>query len=399
MLSYILAIAVGLGSLSLYLAIFLKPHIHRKDDLVLSGLGLFYALVLWTCGGRITGAVLLGQLAVVALLSWFLWETVSLRGVFSKPDEETVISPGTKAKIKEISLENLFNKIAINFKKKPFISSAPASSIAVETEVETEGETETETKIEPKIESVSFQELETVIEVNQELVKDTISPVENQEKIVTIKEITEDSFEDEDETEIEVKQEVKPIINVEDKKGFSFDKLISGISGIFSKKKGKIETTSVVSETEETENLVLEEKDQEIVTEGEDQVTLVEEVEDLEKLEVIEVKEVEIIENSSENGVIERENVPPEIKEISEELTELQEANIEENISLENLEETVIESKEEIIIVEESNEVLSEEKEVIKEGEEREIKIEDIKEDQAIIEPQKSAENEPDIKG
>jgi len=370
MLSYILAIAVGLGSLSLYLAIFLKPHIHRKDDLVLSGLGLFYALVLWTCAGRITGAVLLGQLAVVALLGWFVWESISLRGIFSKPDEETVISVGTQAKIKEISLGNLFDKITSKFQKKPFIPSAPAPSIAVETEVETETE----------IENVSFQELETVIEVDQELVKDSNFPVENEEEKITIEDITEDSF-GEEETEIEVNPEVKPVINMADKKGFSFDKFISGISSIFSKKKGEIKTTSVVSKTEETQNLVLEEKEHDIVAEAEEKVNLIEEVKEVEKLEVIEVKEVEIIENSGDEVSIENEDVQPEIKEISEELSELQEANIEEKISLEKIEETVTENKEEIILTEE-----------------KEVKIEDIKEDQEIIEPQILAEKEIDIK-
>ncbi|XGB39374.1 MAG: hypothetical protein LVT47_15610 [Cyanobacteria bacterium LVE1205-1] len=79
MLAYILALAVGLGSLALYLGAFLVPELHRKNDFIWSGVGLFYALVLWVCAQRITGGVLLGQTASVALLGWFAWQVVLLR--------------------------------------------------------------------------------------------------------------------------------------------------------------------------------------------------------------------------------------------------------------------------------------------------------------------------------
>ncbi|MFM7615143.1 MAG: Ycf66 family protein, partial [Synechococcales cyanobacterium] len=79
MLAYILALAVGLGSLALYLGAFLVPELHRKNDFIWSGVGLFYALVLWVCAQRITGGVLLGQAASVALLGWFAWQVVLLR--------------------------------------------------------------------------------------------------------------------------------------------------------------------------------------------------------------------------------------------------------------------------------------------------------------------------------
>jgi predicted membrane metal-binding protein len=79
MLAYVLALVIGLGSLGLYLAAFLFPEVHRKYDLVWSGVGLFYGLVLWVCAGRISGALLLGQIASVALLGWLGWQTLSLR--------------------------------------------------------------------------------------------------------------------------------------------------------------------------------------------------------------------------------------------------------------------------------------------------------------------------------
>ncbi|PSO76742.1 MAG: hypothetical protein BRC44_15245 [Cyanobacteria bacterium QS_4_48_99] len=84
MLAYILAIAVGLGSFALYITAFFFPELHRKSDFFWSGLGLFYALVLWVCAGRITGGVLLGQLAGVSLLGWLGWQTLTLRSEVSE---------------------------------------------------------------------------------------------------------------------------------------------------------------------------------------------------------------------------------------------------------------------------------------------------------------------------
>lgn len=89
MLAYLLAMAVGLASVSLYMAAFFFPEVHRRYDLIWSGVGLFYALVLWVCAGRITGAVLLGQIASVALLGWFGWQTLVLRRAQTPIDQQT----------------------------------------------------------------------------------------------------------------------------------------------------------------------------------------------------------------------------------------------------------------------------------------------------------------------
>ena len=79
MLGYLLAVLVGAGSAGLYLAAFLSPEIHRKPDFIWGGVGLFYALVLWTYSPQMTGGILVGQAASVALLGWFGWQTVKLR--------------------------------------------------------------------------------------------------------------------------------------------------------------------------------------------------------------------------------------------------------------------------------------------------------------------------------
>ncbi|WP_242541173.1 Ycf66 family protein [Phormidium pseudopriestleyi] len=92
MLPYILALAVAVGSFAIYMAAFFFPEVHRKGDLVWSGVGLFYALVLWFCAGRISGAVLLGQMASVGLLGWFGWQALTLRRQTTPLAEQTPVS-------------------------------------------------------------------------------------------------------------------------------------------------------------------------------------------------------------------------------------------------------------------------------------------------------------------
>lgn len=91
MLANILALAVALGSLAIYLTAFFFPEIHRKSDFIWSGVGLFYALVLWVCSPRITGGVLLGQTASVALLGWFGWQTLTLRYSATPATQRTAV--------------------------------------------------------------------------------------------------------------------------------------------------------------------------------------------------------------------------------------------------------------------------------------------------------------------
>jgi Ycf66 protein N-terminus len=97
MLPYVLALVVGLGSLGIYLAAFFVPEIHRKSDFYWSGIGLFYALMLWVCAGRITGGVLLGQIAGVALLGWFGWQTLALRRQLTSPVLQTELPSQAEA--------------------------------------------------------------------------------------------------------------------------------------------------------------------------------------------------------------------------------------------------------------------------------------------------------------
>ncbi len=98
MLAHVLALTVGLGSIALYIAAFFFPEIHRKNDFIWSGVGLFYALVLWIFAPRITGGLLLGHVASVALLGWFGWQTLSLRRQLTPTAQQTQIPSAEEVK-------------------------------------------------------------------------------------------------------------------------------------------------------------------------------------------------------------------------------------------------------------------------------------------------------------
>lgn len=91
MLAYLLAILVGFGSFALYMIAFFIPEVHRKNDFIWSGIGLFYGLILWGCAGRITGALLLGQIASVVLLGCLTWEMLNLRRSLTPVAQQTPI--------------------------------------------------------------------------------------------------------------------------------------------------------------------------------------------------------------------------------------------------------------------------------------------------------------------
>ena len=98
MLAYILALTVGLGSLAIYMAAFFFPEVHRKNDFIWSGVGLFYAWVLWVCAGRITGGLLLGQVAAVALLVWSITQTLQLRRQLTPLQQQTELPSAEEVK-------------------------------------------------------------------------------------------------------------------------------------------------------------------------------------------------------------------------------------------------------------------------------------------------------------
>jgi hypothetical protein len=79
MLAHILAVLVGSGSFVLYVVALFSPTVRRQNDSIWGGVGVFYALVLWFSSEKVTGFVLLGQTASVALLGWLGWQTLQMR--------------------------------------------------------------------------------------------------------------------------------------------------------------------------------------------------------------------------------------------------------------------------------------------------------------------------------
>ncbi|MEH2394741.1 MAG: Ycf66 family protein [Nostoc sp.] len=117
MLAYVLALVVGLGSLAIYIAAFFFPEIHRKNDFIWSGVGLFYALVLWVFAPRITGGLLLGHVASVALLVWFGWQTLSLRRQLTPQAQQTqvpspeTVKTGIQEQVNKLSLQERLGQL------------------------------------------------------------------------------------------------------------------------------------------------------------------------------------------------------------------------------------------------------------------------------------------------
>ena len=142
-MTHILALIVGLGSLAIYLAAFFFPEVHRKNDFYLSGVGLFYALVLWVFSPRIGGWFFLGQLAAVALLFWFGWQTFSLRRQLTPAMQQTPIPSveAVKGNINEPAAKSLQQRVGGLFKsvsgilpgKKEKVSPTPTATQPVST--------------------------------------------------------------------------------------------------------------------------------------------------------------------------------------------------------------------------------------------------------------------------
>lgn len=161
MLPYALAIIVGLSSSVLFVTAFFFPDIHRKDDFLWSGIGLFYALVLWFCATSIRGAVLLGQIAVVALVSSYFWQIFNLRRAIANPE--------LQADFQDFSvLSSLQNLLARSGK------SVESTQGATDTLAEDPGDTVIETKQESPSQSVTVPEtiadevVDTAIETKEE---------------------------------------------------------------------------------------------------------------------------------------------------------------------------------------------------------------------------------------
>ncbi|MFM2431301.1 MAG: hypothetical protein RLZZ511_2514 [Cyanobacteriota bacterium] len=109
MLTYLLAFAIAIASLGLYAISFLLPAFKREQDLIWSGVGLFYALVLWACAGQVRGGLLLGQMASVALIGWLGWQAFGARwaGLSAAEKDQAKVLTDIQAKFSNIDFGKL----------------------------------------------------------------------------------------------------------------------------------------------------------------------------------------------------------------------------------------------------------------------------------------------------
>ncbi len=111
MLAHVLAVLLGFSSVIFYIAAFFYPEVHRRSDIVWSGLGVFYALVLWFCAGQMTITGLLGQVISVVLLLGLGWQTLTVRREKTPIYQQTpivltpeVVGSWTKNKINQLRI-------------------------------------------------------------------------------------------------------------------------------------------------------------------------------------------------------------------------------------------------------------------------------------------------------
>jgi methyl-accepting chemotaxis protein len=109
MLTYLLAFAIALASIGLYAMTFFLPAFKREQDLIASGVGLFYALVLWICAGQVRGGLLLGQMASVALIGWLGWQAFETRwaGLSDADRDQAKVLTEIKSKFSNIDFGKL----------------------------------------------------------------------------------------------------------------------------------------------------------------------------------------------------------------------------------------------------------------------------------------------------
>jgi methyl-accepting chemotaxis protein len=135
MLTYLLAFAVAIASIGLYAMTFFLPSFKREQDLIWSGVGLFYALVLWLCAGQVRGGLLLGQMSSVALIGWLGWQAFGARwaGLSESEKEQAKILTDIKAKFDQVDFGQLGSSLGNQAKGLANKAKDSAQSIADKT--------------------------------------------------------------------------------------------------------------------------------------------------------------------------------------------------------------------------------------------------------------------------
>ncbi len=174
MLVYLLAIASGSGSLALFLTAFFLPEIHRKGDFIWSGIGLFYALVLWVMAAKVGGGLLLGETAGVAILVWAISQVLQTRWKLVPIEQRSAPSVELVAKIEQLfseeSLQKIQTKVTVLVNKVKLPEMGKATPAAAKVNPENNSE-EIPTIVKPEVEA---DVAETTPEVAPELAPEII---------------------------------------------------------------------------------------------------------------------------------------------------------------------------------------------------------------------------------
>jgi hypothetical protein len=279
MLAYFLAIVVAFVSVTLYLTAFFRSQIHRQDDFLWSGLGLFYALTLWICASRITGAVLLGQLAIVTITIAFIWENRQLRQTITASTESNQALEGFSLLSLILSLLAKLPELIQKkeSKSQPVASPTPQPATNLEGKI---AKSETE-PVEDKLTKGKTEEVSPIItEVATEMeigvteaseAEETTESSENKQDVIKLEDKKEENFTLDTESALNRTTEdlaietdnppVKPSeAKLKPKESF-FDKIIATITKPFQKQSPILttkEATEVTPESTDT-NLVDEE--------------------------------------------------------------------------------------------------------------------------------------------
>ncbi len=239
MLAYFLAGIMAFISLVLLSNGMISPKIHRQDDFLWSGLGLFYALVLWICAGRFTGAVLLGQLAGVAVTIAFMWENRQLRKVITAQSDSNTVLEGFSI------LSFVAESVAKISQGKKAPQTIPPESVAaketpevVASETSTSTMADSETSKQVKEEK---EETETVIEQQEETVTTSETSSESEVKDAADEQVSKQTTEPETTPENAVQEEEEFLGSslTSESKTKDNQNIFQRISGFFRKSKSE----------------------------------------------------------------------------------------------------------------------------------------------------------------
>jgi hypothetical protein len=151
MLHFLLAWTIALGSLGLFASGFFFPEIRRKNDLIWSGIGLFYALVMFVDSGRLRGGMILEELASVVLIVWLCAQMLQQRRRLVPADKQTPIPKSMELVYEEegtslLDISQISAAIAGLFKKGEGDRTVAPSTVQSEDEWESEP-TDSETSV------------------------------------------------------------------------------------------------------------------------------------------------------------------------------------------------------------------------------------------------------------